>query len=48
MSRTKRDPHHLNDSLRAVTPYRRQERRKMLREFEKEYIGRNKNPMIEL
>ncbi len=48
MSRTKRNNRNVSEVLRTVTPYRRQERRKMLREFEQEYRGRNENPLIEL
>lgn len=48
MSRTKRNNNKFSEVLRSATPYKRQERRKLLREFEREYIGHNKNPMIEL
>lgn len=48
MSRTKRNSEKFSEVLRSVTPYRRNQRRKLLREFEREYIGHNKNPMIEL
>lgn len=48
MSRTKRGSSKLDDSARTATPYKRQERRKLLRDFEREYIGHNKSPMIEL
>lgn len=48
MSRTKRDNSKFSEVLRSVTPYKRQQRLKLLREFEREYRGNNKNPMIEL
>jgi hypothetical protein len=48
MSRTKRNNNKFSEVLRTVTPYKRQQRRKMLREFEQEYIGNNKNHLIEL
>lgn len=48
MSRTRRNNDKFSEVLRSGTPYKRQQRRKMVREFEQEYIGRNKNPMIEL
>lgn len=48
MSRTKRNNNNFSEVLRTVTPYKRNQRRKLLREFEREYIGRNKDPMIEL
>lgn len=48
MSRTKRNSEKFSEVLRSVTPYKRQQRRKLLREFEREYIGHNKDPMIEL
>ena len=48
MSRTKRNNNKFSEVLRTVTPYKRQERRKMLREFEQEYRGNNQNPLIEL
>lgn len=48
MSRTKRNNSNASEVLRTVTPYRRQERRRMLREFEQEYRGNNQNPLIEL
>jgi hypothetical protein len=48
MSRTKRNSEKFSEVLRSVTPYKRHQRRKLLREFEREYIGHNKNPMIEL
>ncbi|HEX8390594.1 MAG TPA: hypothetical protein VF597_04185 [Candidatus Saccharimonadales bacterium] len=47
MSRTQRDDKRY-DSGRSVNPYRRAERRRLLQEFEREYRGRNRNPMIEL
>lgn len=48
MSRTKRSNNNFSEVLRTVTPYKRQQRRRMLREFEQEYKGNNKNPLIEL
>ncbi len=48
MSRTKRGSQKNDEMSRMGTPYKRQERRKLLRDFEREYIGHNKNPMIEL
>lgn len=48
MSRTKRDSSKMGEANRFVSPYKRQERRKMVKEFEREYIGKNQNPMIEL
>lgn len=48
MSRTKRNSNKVSEVLRPVTPYKRQQRRKMLREFEQEYMGHNQNPLIEL
>lgn len=48
MSRTKRTNHKFSEALRATTPYKRLQRRRLLKEFEQEYIGHNKNPMIEL
>lgn len=48
MSRTKRDNSKFSEVLRSVDPYKRQQRRKLLREFEREYIGSNKSPIIEL
>jgi hypothetical protein len=48
MSRTKRNSGKFSEVLRSVTPYKRQQRRKLLRDFEQEYIGHNKDPMIEL
>lgn len=48
MSRTKRGSTKIDEMSRTATPYKRQERRKLLRDFEREYIGHNKNPMIEL
>ena len=50
MSRTKRNNGNskFSEVLRSATPYKRLQRRRLLREFEQEYIGHNKNPMIEL
>ena len=48
MSRTKRSSSKPDESARSATPYKRLERRKLLRDFEREYIGHNKDPMIEL
>ncbi len=48
MSRTKRSNEKFTQESRLATPYKRHQRRKLLREFEREYIGHNKNPMIEL
>lgn len=48
MSRTRRHNDKFNEAMRSAAPYKRQQRRKLLREFEREYIGRNKDPMIEL
>lgn len=48
MSRTKRGVSEQTDIVHTAMPYRRAERRKMLKEFEREYRGRNQNPLIEL
>ena len=48
MSRTKRNNIKVSDTFRSTNPYRRQERREMLREFEQEYMGKNQSPLIEL
>lgn len=48
MSRTKRNNMNATDVHRSANPYRRQERREMLREFEQEYMGKNQSPLIEL
>jgi hypothetical protein len=48
MSRTKRNNNKSSEVLRTVTPYRREQRRRMLREFEQEYRGNNLSPLIEL
>lgn len=48
MSRTKRGSDKFGEAVHAAKPYRRVQRRKLLREFEREYIGRNQTPVIEL
>lgn len=48
MARTKRDNSKSSEVLRSVTPYKRQQRLKLLREFEREYRGNNQDPTIEL
>lgn len=48
MSRTKRNNGKFSEVLRSVAPYKRLQRRKLLKQFEQEYIGSNQNPMIEL
>lgn len=48
MSRTKRDNSKFSEVLRSTTPYKRLPRRKLLKEFEREYIGNNKNPIMKL
>ena len=48
MSRTKRNNNKFSEVLRNVTPYKRQQRRRMVKEFEQEYTGNNRNPLIEL
>lgn len=48
MSRTKRNNTKFSEGVRNVSPYKRQERRQMLKEFEQEYMGKNQNPLIEL
>lgn len=48
MSRTKRNNNKVSEVLRSVTPYKRLQRRKLLKQFEHEYIGKNNNPLIEL
>lgn len=48
MSRTKRHTGKLSEMVRTVNPYKRQRSRRLLKEFEQEYIGKNQNPLIEL
>lgn len=48
MPRSKRDSEKVSEASRSAHPYKRQERRRLLKEFEQEYIGRNQNPLIEL
>lgn len=47
MSRTKRLKLNV-ETGRIARPYQRKSRRKILREFEEEYIALNTNPLIKL
>lgn len=48
MSRTIRSKDNFSEVVRSAQPYTRTQRRALLKEFEKEYRGRNRNPLIEL
>lgn len=48
MSRTRRGNAKISEAVKSVTPYRRPQRRQLLKQFEREYIGNNQSPLIEL
>lgn len=48
MSRTKRRGNKFHEALRAVTPYKRPQRRKLLKDFERHYLGRSDKLSVEL
>lgn len=48
MSRTRKHDGGFEQALRTAAPYKRQQRRKLLKDFERQYKARNENPLIEL
>lgn len=48
MSRTRRNKDKFREVLRSVNRYKRQKRQDILKEFEREYLLQNNNPLIEL
>lgn len=46
MAHTKRNEKRFGEVLRSAKPYKRPRHSDMLKEFEQEYIRRNRNPQI--
>ncbi|HRK40504.1 MAG TPA: hypothetical protein PLN95_00275 [Candidatus Saccharibacteria bacterium] len=48
MSRTRRHGNKFQEALRSAIPYKRPQRRKLLKDFERQYAGRAEKLPIEL